>query len=431
MKRRMVVLTGARLSGSALQAVALIALARSTAVPQFGEFSVVFAVQSTIFTIGALGLQGYVLREMARQRGARVRGALRLNMASSAVAAIVALVATLGVRRDAGGLLIAAALVCAFTLEKNAGVRQAVLISKGGILRPSMSTAVVPLVTMLSVVSLPVGDRPLAYAIGRLGGASIGLALVTGASKVFGRDGSADSLGTTLRRVWPLAVNGIVTTAVTFDTAVVGGLSGRVQAAFYSAATKLIAPLAIGTSSVSTVLMPHAAVLDLEGARRLRRSIMKLGLALLAASVPGSLLAPVAVQLLFGSAYAGAGSVLMVMIWAVPSLTVGPLLETYLQATNRERAVAAIAVVYSAAAVSGAVVGTLALGALGVAISVTVLNTLKVIVQLAMRPAPEPPSPERPAVGATPSISSQHEVAQPTKAGSRSASARQVAAGTP
>lgn len=387
MKRQMMLLTAARLGAAALQAVALIVIARTTPVAHFGAFSIVFAIQSTVFTIGALGLQSYILREMPQGRYALVRGALRLNVISSVCAAAIALVSTVGVRQDMIGVLVAAALTGAFLLDKNSGVLQAVSIGVGRVHRPAVSVVVSPMITAVGVLVLGSwADAPMVYAFARLLGASIAWLLVLPSRGLM--DGAPVGEGplATLRRVWPLAVNGVVTTAVTFDTAIVGGVGGRVQAAYYSAASKIIAPLAIGTSSVSTVLMPHVAVMDSDSARAVRRRIVWLGVALAVASIPIGLLAPWGMGLLFGPEYSAAGSTLTALIWAVPSLTVGPLLETYLQATGRERLVAAIAVWYSLASIAGALVGTILLGALGAALSVAVLNLAKVVVQVCVRP---------------------------------------------
>jgi O-antigen/teichoic acid export membrane protein len=383
-KRQMMLLTAARLSAAALQAVALIVIARTSPVAHFGAFSIVFAVQSTVFTIGALGLQSYILREMPQGRFALVRGALRLNVISSVCAAAVALVTTVWVRQDMVGVIVAAALTGAFLLDKNSGVLQAVSIGAGRIRRPAVSVVAAPLITTIGVLALGSwADAPLIYAAARLLGAAIAWLLVLPARGLMEGAPAGEGPLATLRRVWPLAV---VTTAVTFDTAIVGAVGGRIQAAYYSAASKIIAPLAIGTSSVSTVLMPHVAVMDADSARDVRRRIVWLGVALSVVSIPVGLLAPWGMGLLFGPEYSAAGSTLTALIWAVPSLTVGPLLETYLQATGRERLVAAIAVWYSLASIAGALIGTILLGALGAALSVAALNLVKVVVQICVGP---------------------------------------------
>ena len=381
MRLHLATLTGSRLGAAGMQALALILVARAESVSEFGLFSIVFGVQATVFTIGALGLQAFVLREAAVQRFDLVRGAVRLNAVSSAVACIVAAVATVGLRQDAAGAVVVVALAAAFLLEKNSAISQSVLIVRGQMRRVEISVLLTPAILLIVLIcSINIAEAVVAYAVGRCAGAAGSWLVVLRASRIGKSSGRAASMRSTLAAVWPLALNVVVTTSTTFDLAIVGGLAGPTQAALYSAANKVIAPLAIGTASASTLLMPHVAAMDVARAGQIRKKLIKLGFVMLLTCGVASLFAPLAVSILFGDRYSGAGLVLAALVWAVPSLTVGPMLETYLQGTGRERFVAAAAVVSSVVAIGGAVAGSVLLGALGAALAVAVLNTAKVIV---------------------------------------------------
>lgn len=373
MFRQLIGLTGARLVGAVLQALALILLARSAGVAEYGTFSTIFAVQSVLFTVAIFGMPTFILREHPLGRLGHVAAALTLNRRISVACSVVAVAATAWIGGSADFALLAVVLSASFALEKSTEVNSALRIARGETRSPAVAIVVRPLVALAAVsVAGLAGHALLVYAVGRMLGAVVG-ALLTRVRSPDEAIGSA----ALVRALWPIAIGVSVTTFATLDVALVAVFGGSAEAGLYGAASRIVAPAGIVAAAFATVVMPRVVGVARTAAAQWLRRLNSLFVALIPVALAVAAFGQPIMGLVFGAAFERGGLILAFLVLTVPFNIAGTVYETLMQAWGAERTGALLALVFTPIALAAATVGALAGAGEGAALALLVTAVVK------------------------------------------------------
>ncbi|MCI0663328.1 MAG: flippase, partial [Acidobacteria bacterium] len=145
-----------------------------------------------------------------------------------------------------------------------------------------------------------------------------------------------------LKESWPLILAGLsVVLYMKIDVVMLGKMSGDREVGLYSAASRLseafyFLPMIIVSSLTPMLLRARAS-----GAEHYRASLLKLYVLMvrlsLAIAVPFLILAPMLVEILYGSQYSESAAILQVHVWASVAVFLGVASSQYLVAEGKQK----------------------------------------------------------------------------------------------
>jgi O-antigen/teichoic acid export membrane protein len=330
---------GGRVLGAFLGVLVAATLARSLTRAQFGELSLALTILALASSLSDLGISQIAVREMARKPEARA------NIAGALI--VVQLI--MGVLLGLVGVAIAFALMhgaqprimATFVMATMpVGALGSLTVASQARLRPEL-VIIPPLVQNVAwlAVVVALGDTNGSLSLYGVGAFVAGV-LQTGATLVLAaRVTDVTFLGTRamildlLRLAWPIGLAGMFVTAYyRVDGVLLFHYRGATQAAYYSAAYRVLDVLQILPMTVSGVLLPLLASAEREGAGhpRIKQLFQLATVLLLSVAVPvaacGAILAPGIVRLIYGHRYHPSVYLLQVLLPAFIPICLGYLL---------------------------------------------------------------------------------------------------------
>lgn len=360
--------------GSALQAVALVILARSVSPAVFGAVSAVIAVVGFVLVVTGGGMSIFVPWARARAEHDAVAAALRFNSWSNVLSALV-LVPAIAWWATSSATPLAVALVgLSLALERNVDTWLGVPIADGESKVAVVSVLVrrVGCLLVMIPVILAGGDPVLALGAGLVTGALAAQWHVRRA--VRGLEGDASVLGVRaiLGRAAPFLVANVTGQARTLDVGVVSLVGGPLAAGVYAAANKLVQPALLVPQALSTVLVPHSTRLDPSSARRLGVRLAAGLVACAVLAVPLVVWREQVVVLILGEQYRGAGLTFAVALAGVGFVAWAATVAAVLQGQGRQKLVARLGVLFAILSLGGVAGGAASWGPTGAAAGLTV-----------------------------------------------------------
>ena len=354
----------------------------------FGSMSVVIGAATFAFVLADVGLSSYVSRAEAQGERAEVAGALRLNAVTSALGAVVCVLATLAFAAAVGGGPWLIAIPLWLALDKNSDTALSVFIARRDKLTPAVSIVLRRSVGLAAVVLLHL------LGLDAVGAFALGMTIsgVVGQSHIrLSLRGAALSLPTpmrlVLRRTVPFLISNVSASARNLDVVLVGGLGGHVSAGLYAGVQRLVSPFMLIPGTVSALVLPSASRRSGGGAARIagRLTALHLGLTALLALV--ALFAQPIVVGLLGPRFAPGAAVLVWQLLAFPFVALSSPLGGVLQSQGFEREVARNGVLFVVVLLPAIAVGVLLYGAAGAAAALlfTYLAKCAVLVLLVRR----------------------------------------------
>ncbi len=346
-RRRLTLATGLQIGGRVvgvfLGVLVAASLARSLTRPQFGELSLGLTILALVGSLADLGTGQIAVREMARRPEARanIAGAVCVVQLTMGVAlAIVGLAVAFALMHGTQARLMAAFMMVSMPL----GAVTALTIAAQARLRPEL--AIIPTLvqsTLWLAVVLTLGATRGALSLYGAGWfavtavqAAVTLGMVAHVTEV-SFAGSRRLIGRLLALAWPIGLAGMFVTAYyRIDAVLLFHYRGATQAAYYSAAYRVLDVIQIFPVTVGGVLLPLLASAEREGAGRDRiRQLFALASAgLLAVALPvalcGAILAPGIVRLVYGPRYHPAVYLLQVLLPAFIPICLGYVLTSQL-----------------------------------------------------------------------------------------------------
>jgi O-antigen/teichoic acid export membrane protein len=368
----------ARGLGSALQAAALILLARTVSPAAFGVLNAVVGVVGVLLVVTGLGLSLYVPLARAAQEHDNVAAGLRLNAWSNIATAALA-VPALWLWTAANGFHPGLVLIgLSLALERNVDTLLGVSVADGKsglsagnmLLRRCMTLAVM-------VPAILAGVDPIwSYTAGLVLGAVAAQLHVRRSVSVTG-EAAAVPVRTILHLAWPFLASNVAGQSRTLDTAVVSAAVGPATAGLYAAAAKLVQPLLLIPQTLSAVVMPRAKRMSPGAAQRLGYRLALLAVASILAVVPIAFIATDIVVLVMGEPYAAAGPALAWSMGALPFIVLGAAFGSVLQGQGHQRVVAVNGLVFAAVGLAACGVGAVLAGATGAAIGLALGSAMR------------------------------------------------------
>jgi O-antigen/teichoic acid export membrane protein len=317
----------------------------------FGLWNYAIAYTAFFGAVATLGLNGIVVRELAREgadAGALMGTSLILRLAASLFLGAAATISmgwlrpddwlpTLLVGLNAAAMVLQSAQVLEFDFHARMLSRPAVIAAN-----------VAFVVATLLRIALLASDAPIAYfGFMLVLEAALGAGLLWRAWKAH-RSANiewawhAQTAGMLLRESWPLIFSGLaVTVYMRVDQVMLAEMVGDHEVGQYAAAMRIaevwyFIPMAIATAAFP-VMMRHRA----EGQRPYERFVQSLydGTAWLGLGVAAltTLLAPWAIEMLYGPAYRTAADILAVQIWAGIAVSMSFVHSRWLLAEGLQR----------------------------------------------------------------------------------------------
>lgn len=378
MSRQFVGILLARGAGSALQAIALVLLARAVSPVVFGAVGIVVGFVGIVLVATGLGMSLVVPWARARGEDGAVVAALRVNTWSN-IGSALALVVGVGIWARHGELPVGvAAIGLSLALERNVDTWLGVPVADGNTSVSVVSLLLRRLVTLAVMVpALATGVDPvLSYTGGLVLGAVVAQVHVRRVV-VIDRAARQVSAGEVVRQGLPFLVSNLTGQARTVDVPVVGAVLDATAAGVYSAAAKLVQPFLLVPQTLGAVLMPGSVTLSGGAARRVAGKLTVVFLTCLLPALPVVLRGEQVVTFVMGEPYAGAGRVLGWTVVGLPFIALSSSLGAVLQGQGRQRLVAVNGAVFAALLVVGLVIGAGAGGVSGAAAAVTVSYVLR------------------------------------------------------
>ncbi len=384
MRRQFIVLLFSRGLASVLSAVAFIYVGRIAGVEVVGLIGVVTSVTAFIFIVGDLGMSTFVAREQAKQHFGVVAGALRLNVLSSVALGLIVTLVLVGLW-GLGSLPWALALIgISAAVEKNTETALSVPIAEGQPWIPAINVLLRRFFALVVFGGLVfAGVEPIeGFCIGLAVAAVIGQiharvaisGLLVERQKITGAD-----LADVLRRAWPFWATNVMSAARTLDVSIVGLLSSTYTAGLYAAATKVINPLRLVPSTLTSLVVPYASRQDKTGARSTALRLIALFSASLLVVIPASIFGEPLVVLLMGEDFRDAGLIFSILLIGLPFVALAAPLGSVLQGQNDERFVTYNGTIFAILTLAFAAVGTIVWGGEGAAIGVSAAYFIKCI----------------------------------------------------
>jgi O-antigen/teichoic acid export membrane protein len=346
-RRRLTLATGIQIGGRVLGAFlgVLVAatLARSLTRPQFGELSLALTILALAGSLSDLGIGQVAAREMARRPDARpsIAGSLVVvQLIMGVVLGLIGVVVAFALMSGTQARIMSVFVMATMPL----GAIGSLTIASQARLRPEL--VIIPalvqnVVWLAVVVTLGAVNGSLAlYGVGAfLAGllqAGVTLALAARVTDVTFAGSRALTLDL-LRLAWPIGLAGMFVTAYyRIDGILLFHYRGATEAAYYSAAYRVLDVLQILPGTVSGVLLPLLASAERGGAAHARvKQLFQLAtVLLLSVALPvaacGAILAPGIVRLIYGPHYHQSIYLLQVLLPAFIPICLGYLLTSQL-----------------------------------------------------------------------------------------------------
>lgn len=368
-------LFGARVFGSALQAILLILIARETTVSEFGLFSAAFGVAALICSFCDLGLSVLLPRFLMAQEAKKLAQARNLHklllvlllFGSSIFLTICAFTPSLW------QFTYLPILFFAVALEFQSETQLTIPIAKELAKSVSLSLFLrrfMPLAFFITFSSFVEIDGSLNAAFSLLVGGLIGWLHVYRLNlRLVGELKFEPSQVFGLRKdVAGIMPNQIFVSARNLDLPLVGYLGGASSAAAYSLGLRFANPVSMIASSIASVVLPRMVGATLQQANYLFRQLVKysISLATLIAIVSPLILGP-SVNFLFGQKYGFAVPVIVVILVASPIIAITAPATSILLGLGLDKRASLIAASYATSFVITVSIGALFSGALGAA----------------------------------------------------------------
>lgn len=374
-----------RLAGAVIQALVGIVLARSVLAAEYGQITALTGALLFWFIVCSVGIPSYLGRARALERRGDVSTGLLLNIITSAVGAAVAAAVLISgvVPLSLGAVLLL--LVVGTALDKNVDASMTVAIADGERIAPAVSVLLRRVATAAVFFgALLAGlDGILAYCVGMAAGPLIGQ---VHANIVLARAGVPIGHGTkwtrVLRDALPFAVNDIAIQSRTLDVAVTAVGAGATSAGLYSAASKLVSPFELVSSTLASVVLPRATKMTHGQARRTTLLLSAAAASLFVPVVVIAAFAELLIVFVLGAQYAGAAAPFAVLLFALPFVALASPCSSLLQGRGRQRFIAVLSAVFAVVTIVCIAIGAVAAGAVGAAVAVLVTSTAKTIVLL-------------------------------------------------
>jgi O-antigen/teichoic acid export membrane protein len=380
MKAQFIVLLGARIFSSALQAVSFILLARWAGVQEFGLIAIITGIGSVLFAVADWGLTSYIPRARAKGLNAEVLTGLTMSFwgniaAGTLFAGVVAMVSDVNGHSAWLWLIPLALAIDQFTetgLTIPIADKEKLVFIISVITRRSLALGSFALLFAVGA------EVVLAYSIGLLAAAATGVVhIAVHLNRRLMRESGRTGAKSLYKTLAPYLVANLSSQARTLDTVVVGAVVSVLSAGLYSAAFRLINPLMLISGSIVAVVLPHAAVLPLPAARHLGRKLTALTLV---SSLPLLAIIPFAtptIVFLFGHDFSPAAAAFAWAIVAIPFLSLAPPLGGVLQSQGYESFVARNGAIFAIVNLAMVLLGALVWGPAGAAAGVALSYALK------------------------------------------------------
>ena len=306
-----------------------IVLARYLGTEQFGQLNYALAIVAIVSQLARFGMSGVLVRELVldpTQRGAVMGTALAIRLAGSGVAlACVGLSGVVLLVDEPLVRLLVAILAAGLVFDSLAVIES----HFQGLLQNRTTAAIrglVSIISMVVAVSLVLADAPIvAFAMVTAGeSALLAAAFLLAYRRSHSirdwrvRIGMARTL---IGQSWPLILSGLTASVyLKVDQVMLGAMTDKAAVGIYAAAVRLsegwyFIPIAISTAAFPLLLRAKQRS-EAAYAERMQSLYDALFWASLCIIIPVSLLADVIVVTLYGDAYAAAGPLLALHVWA-------------------------------------------------------------------------------------------------------------------
>lgn len=389
------ILLGARLFATGMQAVAVVLLGRTTSPAVFGEVAVVLSLLAFAAGVADLGTPPFLAKSYAEQRWAEVRGSLRLNRLTTAALAVLAGLVVSVEAALLGTSVVLGLLAVSVALEKNSDTALSVPVAQGrsGVVAINLTVRRVLVLVVFVATLLATRDGLLAYVLASLAGAVGGQVHVSlQIRRSVPAEGATMPLAQVARRSFPYAVGNITAQARSLDSTIIGAVAGTVQTGLYAAASRLTSPFALVPGALAATALPHSTRLDRPGAQRFVLRLLLLHAGMIACLLPVAMFAAPIMELLFGHDYLGAAPSLAVLAIGVPIIGLSSVLGSVAQGQHLERMVAVNGTLFAGVTLAALWVGALLGSSLGAALGLVVSYAVKCVALLAVLYRPVQPA---------------------------------------
>ncbi|WP_400087458.1 flippase [Yoonia sp. R78084] len=324
-------------------------IARYLGPEQFGILSYAMAFSGLFGALAALGLNGVVVRDIVRDpanASLTLGSAAVLQLIGGLVSFLIMLAAISILRADDPLARSIVAILGAMMLLKASEVAaywfESQVLSKYTVWVQSSAFIIFSLVKVYLILA----QAPLLTFAWAMLVEAIVVAVVL--LTVLSRNGVAlSSLSASTQRArslladsWPLAISAIaITVYMKIDQIMLGQMIGDEAVGIYSAAVQIsvlwyFVPVAISNSVLPSLIesRQRSVVQYNERLKKLYELVVVLSFAV---AIPFTFLATPIIHLLFGAAYAGAGAVLAIHIWASVFVSLGVASNHWFLAENR------------------------------------------------------------------------------------------------
>jgi O-antigen/teichoic acid export membrane protein len=378
--RQALLLTAARLTGSALQAAQLIMLARLVTPGQFGVVASVLGAATVVAAAGDLGTSTFVLAERARHPASLlVRTAVRVGGVSAMFVALGAFTVTLVVIPLGAALSLGAIWLWAVA-DRSADALSNVALADGhtawatsaAIGRRALSLA-------LFFVLLAAGvDAVLAFSLA-LAAASV----VWWQAATVRMRGAFPSGGTGYRSTlsgalpfWGSNLSGQLRAA---DVPAVAFVAGSLVAADYAVGVRFGAPLLVAATSIANTLLPQVARSGSELNLLRGKKFLLIVAALVVGVAGGVAAAPWGVPAMLGSSYAAAVVPVQILLPGLVLAGATIALGSVLQGLGDRKFVAWNGILFACALLISIAVSAATFGATGAALAFSAIHGAKMV----------------------------------------------------
>ena len=393
MKRHFWRLILSRLGASALGSLAFVLVARSAAPKDLGALATVTAIAAIVLIVGDLGLSTSLSKEYARGEFARVRTGLRVNRATSVFLGLIGSLLVFSTAQVLHIPVATALIPLALSFDKNTDTKGSVCISAGNSKYPALSfflRRLVPLI-VFSILYFVVSLDPLwSYGIALVCGSVTGqLVLNPATRRILGDLHGGHHLSSTravagdsgarsvIRGSIPFLIGNVSGNVRQLDVAAVTFFASPISGGSYAAASKLVQPLYLVPSVLSSLLLPWAT-------RAERSIIVRLAIRLYVSAL---LATPIALALGFiarllvvpvlGEEYVSSESILVALLTGLPLVVGANLLGSVLQAQGFQREVAVVSSLFAVLTLLMLAGGAGCWGGLGAAVALGVSYLLR------------------------------------------------------
>lgn len=346
-RRRLTLATGlqigVRVVGVFLGVLVAASLARSLTRPEFGELSIGLTILALVGSLSDLGIGQIAIREMARRPEARanIAGAVCVVQLTMGFAlAIIGVAVAFALMHGTQARLMAVFVMASMPL----GAAAALTIAAQARLRPEL--AIIPSLVQSAlwlavVLTLGAVHGALSlYGVGWFAVAAVQAVVTLGLAAHVTEvrfAGTRRLIGRLLALAWPIGLAGMFVTAYyRIDAVLLFHYRGATQAAYYSAAYRVLDVIQIVPVTVGGVLLPLLASAERAGAGsdRIRQLFELASAGLLAVAMPvalcGAILAPGIVRLVYGPHYHASVYLLQILLPAFIPICLGYVLTSQL-----------------------------------------------------------------------------------------------------